>query len=342
MTNIKVAVLSPAVGTGLGIGHLRRCETLGDWLQSRGWAVFSSPLRIDGDSVSLEGDGFPEVTGETTSQALWIIDASVTSSMHVGQHVQDLLKGNEGLWRVCLIDNQSPTALAPHLFPTIQPYLIVIPHGAPGRRSKGRDRIGLGYAVFPNALYQVAGMRSDAEPAIAERLLVTTGGIDSAGMSAFFVQCLELVDHPRLRVSVTIGPDFSSSNIQSVESRCRKSRHSWTLVREAPSLVQYAAETDLALTAGGLTKVELCAMGVPAVIIDEARDHAGDSILLNELGAAHWLGLFADLNETECVDAISSLIHDGDRRQAMSKAGRAVFNRAYAETTISELEEAIQ
>jgi spore coat polysaccharide biosynthesis predicted glycosyltransferase SpsG len=262
--------------------------------------------------------------------------------MNVGQYVQELLNGNERLWRVCLIDNQSPTALAPHLLPAIQPSLIFIPHGEPGQRSKDRGRIGLGYAVFPNALYQVAGARLDPEPAIAERLLVTTGGIDSAGISAFFVECLERVDHPRLRVSVTIGPDFSSTNIQSVEFRARESRHSWTLVREAPSLLQFASKTDLALTAGGLTKVELCAMGVPAVIIDESRDHAGDSILLNELGAAHRLGLFAELNETECVDAISSLIHDGDRREAMSKAGRAVFNRTYAETTISELEEAIQ
>ena len=338
MTRLKVAVLSPAVGTGLGIGHLRRCETLGDWLESRGWTVFSSPLRIDRNSVSLEYHALPDVRGVVTGQALWIIDASVSGSVRVGKYVQERLKGKEEFWRVCLIDNDSHSALAPHLIPHIQPSLIVVPHGGAGRNSSGRRRFGLGYAVFPDALYQVAGMRSDPEPTVAERLLVTTGGIDSAGISSFFVNCLELVDHPRLLVTVTIGPDFSSPNIQAIESVSSRSRHSWKLVREAPSLLQFAAETDLALSAGGLTKAELCAMGVPAVIIDEAPDHAVDSLLLNDLGAAHRLGRLADLNESECSDTISSLIHDGDRRQAMSKAGRTIFHRSYAESTITEFE----
>ena len=335
-----VAVLTPAIGRGLGIGHLRRCRTIGEWLESRGWEVHSSPLRIEGEDLSLEGIGLPKLEPWGSVRGLWLIDASIMTSSLVGTYLRDVYRGGGAGWRVCIIDNGTSSALAPHVSPAIDPSLVVIPHGECGRRSQERFRIGIGFAVLPMSLFDSAELRALDVPMVAARLLVTAGGVDSAEISSFYVDCLEQINNECLHVTLIIGRDFSKKHIESLEARTQLSRHAWTLVRDVPSIVPFAAETDLALVAGGLTKIEMCAMGIPSVIVDETEDHAGDSDLLSELGAALRLGLLADLDPSECAKSIACLLVDSARRQAMVDIGRGAVNRRFVEMTIAEIEEA--
>ena len=102
------------------------------------------------------------------------------------------------------------------------------------------------------------------------------------------------------------------------------------------------AWADLALCRAGATTVaELCAAGLPAVLVPfphAAHDHQrGNAVALSEAGAARWLAEDR-MREAELLRSVIALLDAPEERRRMSEAARRAARPQAAETVCEVLE----
>jgi spore coat polysaccharide biosynthesis protein SpsF len=156
-------------------------------------------------------------------------------------------------------------------------------------------------------------------------MLVTMGGADPAGLTLRAARLLLPLARCIAPLFV-IGPAFA----QPVLLR-RDIRALWPeaeIALKPESLAPLIARADLALAAYGVTAQELAAFGVPALYIGLSEDHVRSAEALAETGAGLCLGQHDELGDAALREAVSALIGDPARRNAMALAGpRAIDGR---------------
>jgi spore coat polysaccharide biosynthesis predicted glycosyltransferase SpsG len=93
------------------------------------------------------------------------------------------------------------------------------------------------------------------------------------------------------------------------------------------SLRPLMLEADLALTGGGVTLLECAATGTPTVAVELAPNQRTNIAGMAELGVVIAAGRLGEPDlESRVSRALVSLAADPDRRQAMSRRGRAIID----------------
>jgi spore coat polysaccharide biosynthesis predicted glycosyltransferase SpsG len=90
-----------------------------------------------------------------------------------------------------------------------------------------------------------------------------------------------------------------------------------------------------------MTAYELAALGVPAILLCLAEDHARSASALAEAGAVVSLGVHGSVSPAELGAAAASLLRDPGRRAAMSRAALGLIDGRGAERTAELLARAI-
>ena len=170
--------------------------------------------------------------------------------------------------------------------------------------------------------FDVACPRAHART--VDRLLVTLGGSDPAGLTAPVVHALAQAS-TSIRADVVLGPGFAGAEeIRAIAATA----DAQTIVHEAvPSLAEMMRRADLAIAAGGRTAYELAATGTPAILISSHRLEAPVVRAFERLGTclampdADPAGMAAYLQA-----AMNSLSADVARRTRMSRMGQAAVD----------------
>ena len=321
-------VLVPTSSARHGLGHLKRCEVLAEWINALGLTSRVLPLDVD---VSDElGHTLPLLKKELSTAPIWVIDASVPGCERLARNLVTLLESLEDTPHITVIEDPHLQQMSTHL-PDRFVSTVLVPHGLPLRKSCAREHRGIGFAVVSRELLS----RPKQRPVSSQlRLLVTAGGLDPKRITEFYLRAIDRVAIPALSIDVVIGPHFAQPYRDTLSVLAAESRHSVTLLTGLSSLTHEISSCDLALCGGGLTKLELAVSGIPTLVVDDTEAHSLDSKALSAMGAAVALGVIDDLNLGNVAEVLDDLISDPVRQLSLRSAGRNLLSQESIEETV--------
>ena len=303
-------------GDGVGLGHLRRCATLGAALRRRHAAVrFAVPGAAGAEY--LQRHGIEDVEAQDLGAALAGDhegdDVVVVDAYGVPGGELERVRGA----RVAVIDDLADRELR----------VALVVNGAP-HASDLRYRVAAETRLLRGPRYILLreefghAPAREIRPAI-ERVLITVGGTDPEGITTRLLGCVRET-LGSVAVDVVLGPFFPRWMPDAVEAVA--GRDGLRLHRDPPYIRDLMIECDVAIAAGGQTTYELAATGTPAVAVAVADNQLGNLAALEALGTLRWAGRARDPGLEGLVAAGLRELEGSARRQAMANAGRCVVD----------------
>ncbi len=188
--------------------------------------------------------------------------------------------------------------------------------GAEARAQRYReDAPGAGLMLGPRYALLRSEFRDRSSPGVvgpASRVLVTLGGAPPAEARDLRDAVVELLERRGVHVDALTGSDHD--------------------------VVRRMRDADVVLSAAGTTVWELCALGVPTVLMSIADNQQPVARQVQDAGAAVDLGWYEDLDPTSVADAVSRLLGDDAARSKMSHAARALVDGRGAARVVRALQ----
>lgn len=334
----------------IGFGHLRRCIVLANECAARGHEV---AFVLGGDAAArrlTESAGYktiPSAVGADPARlpedTLAAADAIVMDQTH------SLVLGapEQALDYILALRRHAPLAVIDGLPPclsTVIPDLACDLYIAPyaGAASTGlatRDSlVGPRYFIL-DPVFACPGPPRVAS--LPDRVLITCGGSDPTGVTLLALMGLERATARPLSVDVVEGPGFSQELCRSVDDLVASSRHAIARhVSPSPdALAGLMRVNDIAIATSGLTKYELCAMRVPAILVSIDRHHLQANEGFSRLRCAVDLGLASDLSAERMGRVVLDLLNDPARLEELSRSCADVLDGRGVVRTVDRLEE---
>jgi hypothetical protein len=202
---------------------------------------------------------------------------------------------------------------------------ILVQPSLPEWRGGARaDRVleGFAYAPLRPAL---RGLTAQAGTPIGPReVIVCFGGSDPSDVSGRLVppvaEAVAGIRDPGgtgSRTVAIVGPGYGGA---------LRPGPTWTIERDPGDLDRRLAAASLALVGGGTMKLEVAALGVPAVVVAAADDQLPVGPVFAATGACRFLGDGRTIDPAIVASAVVELLGDDDARRRMSAAGRATVD----------------
>lgn len=172
-------------------------------------------------------------------------------------------------------------------------------------------------------------------PADPARLLVTFGGADLAGATLLVLRALSAVEVP-LAVQVVIGA--ANPHAAEIESLARNSpRHEVAVLHAVEHMGKLMAWADLGIVAGGTTLMEVCCVGLPALVLEIADNQRVVASTASELGLVRSLGWHESVQPHAIAAAVDGFLSDEQARLAMFERQRAMVDGRGSARVVREL-----
>lgn len=152
----------------------------------------------------------------------------------------------------------------------------------------------------------------------ARSILVLQGGSDTRCFTPKIIGALNNLK-AGFRITTVLGPSF----------RCWKELKKSTMLNKKPLKILHNVKNmnsimskhDMAITAGGMSLLELCRLGVPSIVICGERFENETASLLQKKGFGINLGYGLKVSKSRIARVTKELLADYDKRRRMSKAG---------------------
>ena len=343
---VDQAVALRADGGGdIGLGHIRRCLALaaeidaagsepffvlgasdgpiGSFVETAGYKVYRLPHGVDlaGEVAALSALGLPQ------ARAI-VLDISHYRTLAQRPAMRGYTAGLSEVFPIVgLIDGLMDSCIAS--FDDLAVDVVVVPYaGAETQYLATANAVhakGPCYFVLDRSFAPYLERERVIRPT-CDRILVTAGGSDPAGITASMLAAFDRIDDRRLDLRVVLGPIFSAQAIDEIEGLASRSKHCCTLLRAPTTLADQMLWCDLAIAASGLTKYELAATGTPALLISIDAVHAAYNAPFAALGTSRHLGVAAEVDAFDAVCKAMELLGDAAARERMSEAGRQLLD----------------
>ena len=283
-------VLRADGGPGIGDGHLARCLALGQaWRDSGGEvALVSHDLPPAWDQRYRD-----EEVELLTSQGAWErgrADWVVLDGYEFGIEAQRRVKAADH--RLAVVDDHG--ACGPYVADVLVDQNLGASPGAYLDRPAGSALLlGPGFALLRRE-FRTSPVIVREE---ASRVLVLLGGSPPADAEALVETAVGLI-----RPATAFRP------------------------RDARQVAEAMREADIAVAGAGVTTWELCAMGLPSVLLVLADNQAPVAASVSAAGGAVSLGDWRRVTPDEVATSIRSLLSSSERRRAMSETQRRLVD----------------
>jgi UDP-2,4-diacetamido-2,4,6-trideoxy-beta-L-altropyranose hydrolase len=328
----------------IGMGHLMRCLALAQaWRRAGGKAHFACAELPDGlrerlhqercEAVNIHADVGSECDAEQTVQLAERLSAAalVLDGYRFAPGYASRLR-RDGR-RLLIIDDGATNAtydcdwvLNQNLSATAALYR--------GRARGAQLLLGPRYALLdePFARQQPA----TETPPVARRVLVTFGGADPPNATRKVIEALARDECSGLEAVVILGGGnpHRASLARFVSNLPERVSLRIELVTDTREMSQHMAEADIAVSAGGVTALELACLGVPTLLIVIADNQRAPAKAAAECGFAQLLGRIDQLDAASIAEALAQLCGDAVRRDAMSRRGRETVDGRGAERVV--------
>lgn len=165
------------------------------------------------------------------------------------------------------------------------------------------------------------------------RIMVTQGGSDTYGFTPLIIEGLGALP-ASIDVRVVLGPNFR--HFDELNRSLKNAGRSFEMLTGLKDLSDLIMDSDLVVSAGGNTLLELACLGTPAVVVCAERFENETADRLQREGFGVNLGFGGDIRSRDIFTAVTSLMNDYDARKRMSESGKALIDgngaRRIAET----------
>jgi UDP-2,4-diacetamido-2,4,6-trideoxy-beta-L-altropyranose hydrolase len=193
--------------------------------------------------------------------------------------------------------------------------------------------LGPHYALLRREFATWRGWKREI-PISARKVLVTMGGSDPDNFTRKVIDGLCATTGGGLQIQVLVG---GSNPHATLLERLTLGENSIQVVRDTTDMPKQMSWADLAVAGAGSTCLEMCFMGLPALLIDLAENQTPIANELARRGTAYHLGssktVTPELVEAETRRVLASVAE----RSAMSQRGRELVDGAGAERVVREL-----
>jgi UDP-2,4-diacetamido-2,4,6-trideoxy-beta-L-altropyranose hydrolase len=326
----------------MGTGHTMRCLALAQaWQDAGGRAVFAaleipsailSRLQAEAvDVAAISADAGSAQDAEQTlavakeHEAEWI----AVDGYQFGAGYQSSLKA-AGV-KVLFLDDYGHAR--PYSTDMVLNQNVSADEAAySDRASYTRLLLGPKYALLRR---EFSGWREWAReiPAQCRRLLVTMGGSDPQNVTSRVTEALRLA---RLDVETTVIAGGSNPHSEHLQNVAAKSGLRVNVLRDAVNVAELMASADAAISAAGSTCWELCALGLPALLIDVSANQTPLAVELARRGCAVHVGSH-DVAPEKIADALRRLGANQPLREEMSRRSRELVDGEGARRVVSAL-----
>lgn len=330
-------------GHRLGLGHVKRCLALAEKLTGRAvrcvfacrGAGISGLIRDSGytvialpDAVDFKKELEALAADSRFDADVCVLDISQRDTFQKSDAVPGYFNAlHKRFPAVAVVDGLLGHCLVGEFDLPVD--LAFIPYAGAGEkrvRSHGAQlALGPDYFILDASYSAVIGEARDI-PAAARKILVTAGGSDPEGLTLKTLDALARIDGPKLDIRVAIGPAFADDEIEEISEAAERSGHDVALLKRPESLAAHIAWSDMAVSASGLTKYELAALGTPAILLSIDEGHAGFNRSFDACGTTRHLGVVKDVLASELAKSILQLANDPLARAELSAAGRAFLD----------------
>ena len=336
----------------IGMGHVVRSMALGSAFRRLGHEVvyFSrfepgiSRLRSGGFPVQTITAGLPDGPGKEYEPAG---DGEAVHSLLAGRKFDCLVTDS---YRVnteyfCAVRPAVPVSV---YVDDLNRFPVDVDGVVNGNINAG----SLGYDRWPASVIRWLGCRYNllreefrnrpfrTTSTVAKTFLLTGGGGDSGPVLTFLAQ--SLLDSPLFAATrmEIVAPARSIADTDLTELSRRYPRQV-RMHRDVSDMAALMQQCDLAISAGGTTVYELCAVGVPRIVYVLASNQR---VIVEEMirqEQAISLGPVLELKPVELVGAVAGLAGDYAKRDRMSRRGRELVDGQGADRLVKAVEEAV-
>jgi UDP-2,4-diacetamido-2,4,6-trideoxy-beta-L-altropyranose hydrolase len=329
-------LLRTEASIAIGTGHAMRCLALAQaWADAGGNAIFVMAEATPAVEERLRNEGFEvartavrvgsaadaEEAAQLAHQhgASWV----VVDGYEFGAEYQADLK-SRGL-RVLFIDDnghagQYSSDLVLNQNAHARPALY------PSQDRSTRLMLGPRFAMLRREFASWRGWKREI-PAMARRVLVTMGGSDPDNVTEHVVQAI--LAEPSLKATVVVGG--SNPHLPKLRGLVTGAQRDVQLVENVTNMPELMANSDVAISGAGTTSLEMCFLGLPALLIVLAGNQRPAAEELNGRGAAINLGEGAEIRPSTLSPCLTRLVCSQSTREAMSERGRELVDGHGAE-----------
>jgi UDP-2,4-diacetamido-2,4,6-trideoxy-beta-L-altropyranose hydrolase len=169
---------------------------------------------------------------------------------------------------------------------------------------------------------------------IGRKVLVTMGGSDPDNVTARIINALELLKMQGLHAVVVVGgsnPHFENLRRPPGHSNVR-------LQIDVPNISELMAWADVAVSAAGTTCLEMCLLGLPAMLISLAENQRP---IAHELGRTHcaiYIGESSNVTAENVASKLEWFLLSPEIRATCSRSGRELVDGQGAPRVVSVIQ----
>ncbi|MHC4179218.1 MAG: UDP-2,4-diacetamido-2,4,6-trideoxy-beta-L-altropyranose hydrolase [Planctomycetota bacterium] len=195
--------------------------------------------------------------------------------------------------------------------------------------------LGCRYALLRPEFQRWRSFRRET-PEAARRLLVTLGGADPDNLTGTVITALGHLDPSRLEVKVMVGS--ANPHLETLRGQIGRTSPEIELLTDVTEVPELLAWADAALSAAGITCLELAFMQLPAVLLPLVEHQEPIARRLAAAGAATSLGRADRITAEAIARALSALCRDRSRRAGQSQAGSRLVDGRGADRAVAVMQ----
>jgi UDP-2,4-diacetamido-2,4,6-trideoxy-beta-L-altropyranose hydrolase len=253
----------------IGMGHIVRCLALADELKNNNpdlEVVFITKYEVgkriieekDYNVILATDDGIIQIKNLADEDTLLITDFLDTDNQYISE-----IKKTAGLG-VISIDNNTKLK---RIDADIVINANVFDDGDKKVIGSTRYFLGPKYMILREE-FEVAHKEKKKIKNKVETILVMFGGTDPGGYTIKVADALKNI-HDGVHINLILGPAFSYSN--KLDEVLSETNRKFDLLLSPKNLIEIMKNADIAITAAGIVLYELATLGIPSIVLPQAK-----------------------------------------------------------------------
>lgn len=166
-------------------------------------------------------------------------------------------------------------------------------------------------------------------------IIILQGGADTYCYTHKIIDSLNTVDF-KFKIHVVIGPSFNCWT--KLNKSINKSKKSIILYQNVEKMVSLMKKSDVAITAGGNTLLELAFLGIPSIIVCAEKFEVETASLMQKSGYGKNLGFGGDISNYHISSNLNKIINNFELRKKMNISGPKIIDGKGASRIIDIIE----
>jgi UDP-2,4-diacetamido-2,4,6-trideoxy-beta-L-altropyranose hydrolase len=335
-----VLMVRADMSAGIGSGHMMRCMALAQaWQSDGGRAVFLShdtpkpmveelreqkfPVQSQPHTPGSHDDALTTADQAAAHGACWTVVDSYACDVDYLQRVE------ESGTRLLIFDDEGRVNHAPASL-VLRPWLMT---STPEDNCLDGPRYALLREEFGACAQAVREI-----PAQVRKFLLTLGGGDPDNWTGKLLEVLAAPNSPlRADGELVVVIGACNPHAESLAAQLTRLPCPARIERATREMARLLAWADIGVSASGSVCWEMCAVGLPALVLPLNDNQLPIARGLAAAGAAMNLGLAGDFDAGSLIEPLRSLAGNQKARQSMSAAGRRLVDGRGAMRVVTEL-----